>query len=109
MNCCNKKEPDLTAGDNSAAFGQTLFTINLRDPDGLLKGHSISKAEVKVNGVVDKVYQNPEFPLRVNLTSEESIKLMAGENIAYLAIWDELGQKVTPEGGQIIRIGARKV
>ena len=100
---------DLIAGDDSQAFDQNLLRIKLKDPDGLLNGHSISKAELKINGVLRKEYQNPVFPLLVNLTSTESEKLQAGQNIAYLAIWDEQGRKVTPEGGQIIRIGVKRV
>ena len=108
MGCCCNKDIDLVSGDDSNAFGQNLLRITLKDKDHLLDNHSISKAELNVNGVT-KVFNNPVFPLIINLTSAESEKLACGENMAFLAIWDEEGKKVTPEGGQIINIGARKV
>ena len=100
---------DLVRGDDSQAFGQNLLRITLSDPDHLLDRHSISKCEIRFSGCVTKTFDNPEFPLVINLTSEESGKLQAGNNTAVMAVWDEEGRKVTPEGGQIINIGARKV
>ena len=100
---------DLVRGDDSQAFGQNLLRITLSDPDHLLDRHSISKCEIRFSGCVAKVFENPEFPLVINLTSEESNKLQAGDNMAVMAVWDEEGRKVTPEGGQIIKIGAKKV
>ena len=96
-------------GDDSKAFGQNLLRINLSDPDGLLVNHSVSKAEIRFNPNVTKVYENPTFPLVVNLTSEESSNLSVGDNYAVMALWDEEGRKLTPEGGKIIKIGERKV
>ena len=103
------EKTNLIRGDDSKAFGQNLIRITLSDPDGLLEQHSISKCEIRFSGCVTKTYQNPEFPLLVNLTSEESKKLQAGNNTAVLAVWDELGRKLTAEGGQVIVIGAQKV
>lgn len=100
---------DLVRGDDSRAFGQNLLRITLSDPDHLLDRHSISKCEIRFSGCVTKTFNNPEFPLIINLTSEESNKLQAGNNTAVMAVWDEEGRKVTPEGGQIIKIGAKKV
>lgn len=100
---------DLIRGDDSQAFGQNLLRITLSDPDHLLDRHTISKCEIRFNGCVTKVYENPEFPLVINLTSEESAKLSVGNNTAVMAVWDEEGRKLTPEGGQIINIGAKKV
>ena len=100
---------NLIRGDDSQAFGQNLLRINLQDPDGLLVNHSISKAEIRFNPSVAKVYENPVFPLLVNLTSEESGNLSVGDNYAVMKLWDELGRPLTPEGGKIIKIGERKV
>lgn len=100
---------NLIRGDDSQAFGQNLLRITLKDESGLLNNHSISKCEIRFNGCVTKTFENPEFPLIINLTSEESDKLSVGGNKAVMAVWDELGRKVTPEGGQIIVIGAKKV
>lgn len=102
-------ESDLIRGDDSQAFGQNLLRITLSDPDNLLERHSISKCEIRFNGCITKTFLNPEFPLIINLTSEESNKLSVGNNTAVMAVWDEEGRKVTPEGGQIIKIGAKKV
>lgn len=103
------EDTDLIKGDDSQAFGQNLLRITLSDPDGLLDRHSISKCEIRFNGCVTKTFLNPEFPLIINLTSEESNKLSVGNNTAVMAVWDEEGHKVTPAGGQIIKIGAKKV
>lgn len=100
---------NLIRGDSSTAFGQNLLRITLSDPDGLLVNHSISKCEIRFNGCVTKVIENPEFPLVINLTSEESDKLSVGKNTAVMAVWDENGEKLTTKGGQIILIGAKKV
>lgn len=102
-------DSNLIRGDDSQAFGQNLLRINLSDPDGLLNTHSISKCEIRFNGCVAKTFSNPEFPLIINLTSEESEKLSVGNNTAVMAVWDEDGRKLTPKGGQIIVIGAKKV
>ena len=102
-------DSNLIRGDSSTAFGQNLLRINLSDPDGLLVGHSISKCEIRFNGCVTKIIENPVFPLIINLTSEESDKLSVGKNTAVMAVWDENGQKLTAKGGQIISIGAKRV
>lgn len=104
-----EQETNVTQGDNTAAFGQHLLRLLLRDPDGLLENHSISKCEVRFACGVIKRYENPTFPLTIDLTESESARLLVGDNTASLAVWDELGRKVTPEGGQIIKVGARKV
>lgn len=100
---------NLIRGDDSQAFGQNLLRITLIDNAHLLDNHKISRCEIRFNGCVTKVFENPEFPLIINLTSEESNKLSVGNNTAVMAVWDEDGRKLTPEGGQIIKIGAKKV
>jgi len=102
-------DTNLIRGDSSTAFGQNLLRITLNDPDGLLVNHSISKCEIRFNGCVTKTIENPQFPLVINLTSEESDKLSVGNNTAVMAVWDENGQKLTTKGGQIINIGAKRV
>lgn len=102
-------EPNLTQGDNTEAFGQHLMKINLRDPDHLLDNHSISKCEIRFACGVKKSYQNPQFPLIIDLTEDESDKMKVGNNTATIKIWDELGRPVTPKGSQVIVVGARKV
>lgn len=104
-----EKEVDLIQGDNTQAFGQHLLRINLRDPDNILEGHSISKAEIRFACGLVKTFDKPTFPLLVDLTEQESQRMRVGNNTASLAVWDEKGRKVTPEGGQLIIVGARKV
>lgn len=108
MSCCDKNV-DLISGDNSEAFGQNLLRITLRDTAGLLDNHTISKAELRIGGGIIKKFENPQFPLIINLSSEESSALAAGQNMAYLALWDEESRKLTAEGGQVIVIGVKKV
>ena len=105
----NKEEDNLIQGDNTAAFGQHLMRINLLDPDGLLENHSISKCEIRFACGVKKTYQNPTFPLIIDLTEEESQKMLVGNNTATIAVWDELGRKATPKGSKVVVVGARKV
>lgn len=104
-----KDETNVIQGDNTKAFGQHFMKILLNDPDNVLEGHSISRAEIRFACGLKKTFVHPVFPLWVDLTEEESEKLKVGNNTANLAVWDELGQKVTPEGGQVIIVGARKV
>jgi len=104
-----EKEVDLIQGDNTQAFDQHLLRIDLRDPDNVLQGHSISKAEIRFACGVLKTFIKPTFPLLVDLTEQESQRMLVGNNTATLAVWDEKGRKVTPKGGQVITVGARKV
>lgn len=104
-----EQEDNLIQGDNTQAFGQHLLRISLLDPDGILEIHSISKAEIRFACGIIKSFDKPTFPLLVDLTEQESQMLLVGNNTASLAVWDELGRKVTPKGGQIIKVGARKV
>lgn len=103
------EENNLIQGDNTEAFGQHLMRVYLNDPDGVLVGHSISLAEIRFACGLKKSYKNPQFPLTIDLTEEESNKMLVGKNTATLAVWDEKGRKVTPKGGQEIKVGARKV
>lgn len=82
----------MRRGDNTQAFGGSFLLINLTNETG----YNISKAVWKCGSVV-KTYKNPEFPLEVNLSSEETRKL-ASENVCYLAVWDEEGRKKTCVG-----------
>ena len=103
------EDTNLIKGDDSQAFGQNLIRITLNDPDGLLNNHSISKCEIRFNGCLSITIDKPVFPLLVNLTSEQSKKLTVGNNTAALAIWDELGRKLTAEGGKIVVVGGQRV
>ena len=82
----------LYRGDDTNAFGGKFITINLDNAEGL----NISKAEFRCAAIL-KTFENPTFPLEVNLSSEETSQL-TGHNSCYLAIYDEHGRKHTCEG-----------
>lgn len=79
-------------GDSTAAFGNTFLTININNPDNFV----ISKA-IFVCGCIKKTFNNPEFPLRVNFSSQETQKLSAN-NVGYLVVYDEVGLQKTCTG-----------
>lgn len=79
-------------GDDSGAFGNTFITINLDNP----LGYPISKA-IFVCGCIQKPFKNPVFPLRINLTSQETAKLRSS-NVCYLVVYDSEGRQKTCQG-----------
>ena len=80
MECCPQKEDDsIYRFDDTAAFGQDFIIINAIIPDGW----EISKAVWKAGNIV-KEFQNPVFPIKINLTSEETGQLQS-LNTCYLA------------------------
>lgn len=96
----------LYQGDNTAAFGGNFLTINIVVPEGE-DIPPITRAELKI-GCVHKVFENPRFPLTINLDEEESAKLQA-QNTAYLALWDSEGRKKTCTGNINFTTQARRV
>lgn len=78
----------ITQGDATNAFGRTWLEVTVSGAE------NISKIKV-VFGAIDKDYLNPEFPLGVNLTSEETSKLRCGLNTGYFIIYDEYGNPYT--------------
>lgn len=79
-------------GDNTGAFGNSFITINLDNPNG----YEISKV-IFACGCIQKTYNNPEFPIVINLTSEETSKLNAS-NVCYLVAFDSEGRQKTCKG-----------
>lgn len=79
-------------GDDSGAFGNNFITINLDNP----LGYPISKA-IFVCGCIQKPFKNPVFPLRINLTSQETTKLRSS-NVCYLVVYDSEGRQKTCQG-----------
>lgn len=94
MSCdCNKKvNTSLFRGDDTLAFGGNFIKIDIENNTSF----NITKAEWKC-GTIKKTFTNPQFPLMINLTSEESDKLNT-QNTCYLAVYDDLGRKKTCEG-----------
>ena len=83
-------------GDNTQAFGQDWLEIHAEFPDDTW-AERITMAEFKVGPLPVMTFENPVFPLTVNLTSEQSI-LLKDVNDCYLAVYDENGYKQTCEG-----------
>lgn len=103
--CCeNDKNAVLTKGDDTNAFGFNFMTIELEDLEGVLEEHTITKAEFQC-GPVLKPLENPEFPLKVNLTYEET-RMLKSQNKCYLRVYDEEGLRITCEGE--LEFGTRK-
>lgn len=92
-------------GDNTAAFGGNFLTINLSYSGEILP--TISRAELKI-GCICKSFQNPTFPITINLNEDESAKLQA-QNTAYLAVWDAEGRKKTCVGSITFNTQSRRV
>lgn len=94
--------------DDTGAFGRSLLTVELENADGL----NITKAEFRC-GKILKTFTQPTFPLKINLTCEETELLTHSNsdklvtiNPGYLAIYDEEGLKWTLEGS--VDIAVRK-
>lgn len=83
----------INRGDNTRAFGGDFLRIYLNNPNNIY----ISKAVFHVNHDLEKVYENPVFPLRVNFTGEETM-LLRQDNTCQLALWDESGRRRTADG-----------
>ncbi len=79
-------------GDNTASFGNNFLTIYLNNP----LGYAISKA-IFVCGCIEKTFENPEFPLRVNFNSQES-QYLRTNNVGYLVVFDSENRQKTCNG-----------
>jgi hypothetical protein len=88
----SQQENDIYRGDDWAAFGGKGITIHLINP----MEYAVSKV-IFVCGCIQKVYENPIFPLQVKLTSAESKRLNAN-NVCYLVAYDEQGRQKTCTG-----------
>ena len=82
----------LFRGDDTDAFGNSFITINLATS---ISG-TISKAVFQCENIV-KIFENPTFPITIDLASAETATLQA-TNKCYLAVWDEDNKKRTCKG-----------
>ena len=82
----------LYRGDDTDAFGNSFITINLETESTI----TINKAIFQC-GTIKKVFNDPIFPLSIELTSAET-KGLPLNNVCYLAVWDENNKKLTCEG-----------
>lgn len=78
--------------DDTGAFGNSFITINLDNP----QGYEVSKV-IFVCGCIQKTFDNPVFPLAINLTSDETEKLRSS-NVCYLVAYDNQGRQKTCKG-----------
>ena len=92
-------------GDNTAAFGGNFLTISISSETGIVP--TITRAELKI-GCITKTFENPVFPMTINLTEEETQRLQS-QNTAYLAVWDASGRKKTCQGQITFPASARRV
>lgn len=98
--------------DDTAAFGGILVRIYIHpDEPGVI----ITKAAVSINygkgfgaDSITKEYENPTFPLDINLDREETQKLQP-VNELYLACWDQYGLKKTATGHLTFTAEGQKV
>lgn len=86
----------LFRGDNTSAFDDNFIIVEVEFPDDTWADR-ISMAEFKVTGLPSMVFENPVFPITINLTSEQTA-LLKDVNECYLAVYDEEGRKRTCEG-----------
>ena len=83
----------INRGDNTGAFGSDFLKIYLNNPNNVY----IQKALLQINGELEKEFYDPVFPLRVNITGEETYYL-SQVNHCKLALWDEYGRRRTADG-----------
>lgn len=83
--------PSIFKNDDTGAFGNNFLRINR--PKGIGDNVVISKAEFRCGMLPVMVFENPEFPIDINLTASQT-KQLAFTNYCYLKCYDEddLGQ-----------------
>lgn len=80
-------------GDSTDSFGRHWLTIEADYPSDWV----ISRAEFAVGNLPVMIFDDPEFPLTVDLSSSQTI-LLKDINTCYLSLYDENGLKQTCEG-----------
>lgn len=96
---------NITCGDNTAAFGGNFLTITLRNESGV---EVVIKKAVFACAGIRLEFENPVFPLTINLTEEQTAKLQC-QNTCYLAVWDDQDRKKTCTGSFSFKTNTRKV
>jgi hypothetical protein len=80
-------------GDSTDSFGQNWLIIEAEIPEDWV----VSMAEFKVGNLPAMIFEEPEFPMSVNLSSAQTA-LLKDTNSCYLSLFDENGLKQTCEG-----------
>jgi hypothetical protein len=83
-------------GDDTHSFGQTFLEIDAEFPDETCAGR-VTVAHVRIGNLPVMVFENPVFPITVNLTSAQTA-MLKNKNECYMAVFDEEGLKQTCEG-----------
>ena len=102
MTCDDKNT--IFQGDDTSAFGQNFLKINATIPEGW----QISKVELRIGNLPLFVFENPVFPLFVNLDSDQT-RMLEKTNEVYMAVYDVNGKKITCKGSIIIKSKAEVV
>ena len=83
---------NIIAGDNTKAYNKNFIEIDIENPNNV----EVSKV-IFVTGCINKSFKNPQFPIYVNFTSEETSK-MPYINVGYLVSYDSHGRQETCDG-----------
>lgn len=94
-------------GDDWNSFGATAIEIYAQFPDDTW-AERVSLAEVKIGNLPVMSFESPVFPLKINLSSEQTA-LLKDTNECYMAVYDENGLKRTCEGQMTIPTRRRVV
>ena len=86
-------------GDSTNSFGQDFLRIEAEIPQEWLD--QIAYCIFKVGNLPDMTFDEPEFPIIVNLSSAQTA-LLKDTNSCYLSLVDKEGLKQTCEGTFII-------
>ena len=97
----------ITRFDDTGAFDGNFIEIHAEFPDDSW-AERISMAQFKVGNLPVMTFENPVFPITVNLTSDQT-GLLKDVNNCYLAVYDENGLKKTCEGTLTFTTTRRKV
>lgn len=81
-------------GDDSAAFGGNFITIKANN---IPEGFEVTKAKFKCGNLPVMTFENPVFPIVVNLKPVQTRQL-GQQNTCYLAVYDNEGRKLTCKG-----------
>lgn len=95
---------ELFRGDDTDSFDQVWGTINAEFPEDW----NVIGAEFKVGNLPAIWFDNPVFPLNVNLPSVQTA-LLKDINTCYLALYDSQGRKQTCEGSFTFKTRKRVV
>lgn len=94
----------MRRGDDSNAFGFSFLTVNLKDSEQ----YPCSKAEIRIGNII-KTFDNPVFPIEIELNREETMALSEAGNKCRMAVYDMNGLKWTPEGGLCFKAEPKEV